>query len=121
MSPYEIVLKDWLERPRDRLLDDYERIHKQRGFVFATPTFYVMGRPVRKFAPLEQILDVEHVFDASTCDTWFIFQLSGDMRAAWQILPWELPWMCWTRDNDPQQELMFFETRRLMRLTGLIQ
>ena len=120
-SPYETVLADWLARPRDRLLDDYERIHKQHGFLFVTPDFYVMGRPVRKYAPLEQILDVNHRFEASTCDTWFIFQLAGDMTKAWRILPWELPWMCWTRDNDPQQELMFFETRRLMRLTGVNQ
>jgi len=121
MSPYETVMLDWLQRPRDRPLDHYERIHKQRGFVFATPEFYIMGRPVRKYAPIEDILNVECDFAPSTCDTWFIFQLAGDMRAAWKIMPWELPWMCWTRDNDPQQELMFFETRRLMRLTGVNQ
>ncbi len=116
-SPYQQTLADWEQRPRDRHLRWYEGEHKAHGFLFATPDFYVMGRPVRKYAPIEQILDVTHRFDVATCDTWFVFLLTGDVRKAWAILPWELPWMCWVRDNDPTQELRFFETRRLMRLS----
>lgn len=119
MSPYTQTLRDWVRRPRDRSLEEYETIHKCNGFVFSTPAFYVMGRPVMKYAPVESILDVEHVFDFAQCDTWFVFVLTGQIEQAWKILPWELPWMCWVRDNDPQQELRFFETRRLMRLSGV--
>lgn len=121
MTPYEQTVADWLARPRDRSLAWYEEQHKRRGFVFVTPAFYVMGRPVRKYAPIEQIMDVEHMFDFEQCDTWFVFVLTGDARQAWQILPWELPWMAWVRDSDPLAEIQFHETRRLMRLSGVLE
>lgn len=118
-SPYEIVATDWNRRPRAMSLDTLERTYKSSGFVFSTPSFYVMGRPVRKYAPIEHILDDTYYFDHDTCDTWFIAIMAGDIKAAWRILPWELPWMAWVRDNDPLDELRFYETRRLMRLSGV--
>jgi hypothetical protein len=118
MSPYERTLADWAKRPRDHSLAWYEEVHKRQGFVFSTPAFYIMGRPVMKYAPIPHILDVEHVFDFEQCDTWFIFVLTGETRQAWSIMPWELPFMCWSRDNDPTGELRFYETRRLMRLSA---
>lgn len=118
-NPYEQTLADWERRPRDWPLRHYEDLHKARGFVFATPEFYVMGRPVRKYAPLEQILDIEHNFAFPSCDTWYIFQMTGDVAKAWAVLPWSLPWVCFVRDNDPTSELRFYETHRLMRLSGV--
>lgn len=120
MTPYELTVADWHLRPRDHPLGWYEEVHKRRGFVFSTPGFYVMGRPVLKYAPIEQILDVEYVFDFSQCDTWFIFWMQGEASLAWRILPWELPWMCWQRGaRDGTDDLQFAETRRLMRLCGV--
>lgn len=119
LSPYQRTAYDWAARTRDHSLQWYEDHHKAHGFVFSTPAYYVMGRPVRKFAPVEQILDVTHIFDFETCDTWFVFQLTGRVEQAWKCLPWELPWMCWVRQDDPAQELVFHETRRLMRLSGV--
>ena len=121
MTPYARTLEDWHNRPRQHPLSYYEEIHKRLGFLFSTPAYYVMGRPVMKFAPIDHILDVEHVFDFAQCDTWYIFQLTGETQQAWRILPWELPWMCWKRENDPDEELRFYETRRLMRLSGVAQ
>lgn len=118
-SPHDLVLADWQARPRDQSLRFYEELHMSMGFLFSTPDFFVMGRPVRKYAPIEHILDVQCRFERATCDTWFIFQMAGDMTKAWSIMPWELPWMCWVRDNDPTGELRFYETRRLMRLSGV--
>lgn len=118
-SPYGRAMHDWALRPRDKTLAWYEAVHKSNGFLFATPEFYVMGRPVRKYAPLENILDVTYEFDPATCDCWFIFQLTGDVRKAWSILPYELPWMAWVRDNDPHDDLRFYETSRLRRLSGV--
>ena len=119
MTPYAQTVADWQARPRPYSLRHYEDVHKRQGFLFSTPEFYVMGRPVRKYAPMEQILDVEHVFATGTCDCWYVFLMAGDTRKAWSILPYELPWMCWQRDNDPLDELRFYETRRLMRLSGV--
>lgn len=119
LSPYERTAYDWAAYPRSHSLQWYEDMHKAHGFVFATPAFYVMGRPVRKYAPLEQILDVEHVFDFDTCDTWYVFLMCGNLWKAWSVLPWELPFICWQRDNDPTEELRFYETRRVMRLSGV--
>ena len=118
-SPYEMLALDWLKRPRGMTLAWYEDAHKCNGFLFSTPDFYVMGRPVIRCAPLEQILDVTHRFDPELCDTWYVFQMAGDVRRAWSILPWELPFICWQRDNDPSDELRFYETARMMRLSGV--
>lgn len=124
MTPHELIVADWQARPRDRSLRWYEEIHLDCGFVFSTPDFFVMGRPVRKYAPLEQILDVTHHFDPATCDTWYVFQMAGDIRKVWSILPQELPWVCWHREGDLEpdgtERLRFYETRRVMRLSGVL-
>lgn len=121
MTPYEQTLADWQRRPRDHSLAWYEELHKQRGFVFSTPAFYIMGRPVMKYAPVELILDLTHVFDFEQCDTWYVFHMAGDIRQAWSIMPWELPWLAWQRESDPHNDLRFYETRRLMRLSGIVE
>lgn len=119
LAPYERLALDWLKRPRDMTLGWYEDAHKCNGFLFSTPDFYVMGRPVMKYSPVERILDVTHRFDTEMCDSWYVFQMAGDVRKAWSILPWELPWICWQRDKDLSGELRFCETRRMMRLSGV--
>lgn len=118
MSPYAQTAEDWAIRLREKPLRWYEEEHKLKGFVFCTPDFYIMGRPVKRDAPPEQILDVTHQFFPPACDCWYVFLMCGDVRKAWSILPYELPWLCWQRDNDPSDELRFYETRRMMRLSG---
>jgi len=118
MTPYEQTMLDWAKRPRDRPLEWYENKHKSFGFLFATPAFYIMGRPVPKAADPARILNVEHVFDFDECDCWYLFQLTGRIDLAWDIMPWELRWMCWKRETDSAEHLRFYETRTLKRLSG---
>lgn len=120
LTPFAQAALDWERRPRDKTLAWYEEVHKRMGgFVFATPAFYVIGRPVQRCAARELVLDPTHVFDFADCDAWFIFHMHGEVRQAWNILPWSLPWMGFTRHNDPTEEIFWYETARLRRLSGV--
>lgn len=116
MTAYERILEDYARRPRPHPLAWYEERYKREGFLYVTPAFYIMGRPVRKYAEIEQITDDACMFDFETCDTWYIAEAAGEIRQAWRVLPWELPWICFQRNRE--QDLQFYETRRLMRLSG---
>jgi hypothetical protein len=118
LTPYARTKADWYKRPREQTLEWYEDAHKRNGFVFSTPDFYVMGRPVMKGAPDHQIKDVLLKFPPRAVDTWYVFLLCGDPVKAWSILPFELPWICWKRDTDESEELRFYDARTIRRLSG---
>lgn len=115
MTPYEMAIRKWESQPRDGTLEEYEGIYKRKGYLFVSPEFYVMCRPVRKYAPLNHILNDEYVFGPATSDSWYVMLMAGDMAAAIEMMPFELPWMCWVRDTEPSGRLRFCETARLLR------
>lgn len=117
MRPRDIVVADWLERPRDRPLAWYEAAHRQHVLV-DTAEVYLMGRGVVTDAPLEQILDVGHAFDPALVDCWYVFALAGDIRKAWQYMPQPLPWVCFERRRTGD-ELHFRSIAPLMRRFGV--
>jgi hypothetical protein len=87
--------------------------HLLNGFVFSTPRYFVMGRPVVRSAPAHLILDPTHVFPATQADCWHVWLLAGDVGKAWGVLPWELPWMSFERGNV----LRFRRLHSMRRLT----
>jgi hypothetical protein len=54
-------------------------------------------------------------FEPDTCDTWYIHGMGGDMADAWDILPYELPWIAFHRRDE--NELKFFKHSDIRRLT----
>lgn len=94
----------------------YVRLYASRGFVFARPDLFVMGRAVPRRALPARILDDRNRFDGETCDCWYLRDAAGEMSRMWSVLPWELPWFCWTRMGDPLSALVFVEAIRLKRL-----
>ena len=119
MSPYEQLLAEWRARPRahGRTLEEQEALYKARGFVFATPEFYAMGRAVPKGQPDAQVLDPNVCWPRFQCDTWYIAEMCGSMGAMWPIMPWPLPWIAWCSAKDPLQEVRYYQTETLRRMT----
>lgn len=118
MSPYETLAADWAAKPRPRTLLEQEALHKIHGFVYCTPLFYAMGRPVKRDAPAAIIRDPEFDFTPAECDAWYVAEMAGDMRSMWAIMPWPLPFIGWCRATDPLQEVRFYPVETLKRLTG---
>ena len=78
--------------------------HYRHGFVFSTPSYFVMGRPImgNPMAP---------------GGAWFISAMAGSASEAWSILPWPLPWIGFERfDNRPR----FHRMEHLRRSTAPI-
>ena len=116
ISPYERIY----DRARQEMSDrEFARLvgwHLQHGFVFARPDFFVMGRPVMRFAPMELLLSPEYTFRSADCDCWYIHSMSGNMSAAWSVMPWPLPWIAYERMRDGKRHLTFRRTEDLRRL-----
>lgn len=93
-------------------LDDLEA-HLGLGFVYSTPDFFVMGRPVQRSAPAHLIIDPSVSFERSVCDCWHVYLAAGNLGKAWGILPWPLEWLSFERKN----ELRFYKASDIRRLS----
>jgi hypothetical protein len=65
----------------------------QQGFVFSTPTFFIMG--------------------SDRDGAWFIEGMAGDMSRAWSILPYELPRMTFERFDNNLRSVPLSSLKRL--------
>ena len=121
-----------MQSPYGRLVEAYEpliglgwsfdemvRWYCLNGFVHSTPSFFVMGRPVPKLAPPDEILSPT-IFRPNCCDAWYCHAVAGDMSKAWTMLPWELPWMCFDRQTGNHQDkgLRFYRLDKLRSLSS---
>jgi hypothetical protein len=96
LSPVEraaaVYEGDWCARSfRDDLT-----WHLVNGFVFSRPDFFVMGRPVVSGVDPALILG-QHRFPSTICDCWHVYLFAGNIARAWDMLPWELPLVSFTR------------------------
>lgn len=112
MSPYEQARAVYFKEPCARTFEADLALHLEFGFVFSTPKFFIIGRPVKRDAPHGLILDPSFSFVRRECDCWHIHLAAGDLEAAWSILPWPLPWLAFERRND----LRFIPADRIHRL-----
>lgn len=109
MSPLHEAMSVYQKEPCVRTFQEDLWLHLEFGFVFSTPAFFIMGRPVDKDAPHGLILDPSYQFKREECDCWHVYLAAGDLGRAWSILPWPLGWMSFERKN----ELRFVETERI--------
>ena len=91
--------------------------HYRRGFVFSTPQYFVMGRPVLKGhkGDAQHIADIRNpAFSWEVYDSWWIHAAAGDTKRMWDVLPWPLGFIGFERfDGEPR----FYRTEDLRRLT----
>ena len=116
MSPYSKIKRQYEIHPKPEPFLYWVDWYHDHGFVFSRPDFFVMGRPVPRNAPPGMILDDRELFHGLICDAWYLMAAAGNTARMWNVVPWELPWFCWTRIHDPLSELQFCAAERLKRL-----
>jgi hypothetical protein len=112
LTPFDEAKAVYAREPSVRTFEADLALHFEFGYVFATPRFFIMGRPVKKDAPHGLILDPSYVFERGECDCWLVWLAAGDLGAAWSALPYELPWLAFERKNS----LRFQPAHRIRRL-----
>lgn len=113
MTPYEQAKAVYDSEPCVRAFREDLTLHLLNGFVFSTPSYFIMGRAVPRAADPVLIVNPAHVFACEDCDTWMIYLLAGDPRPAWDIMPWPMAWFGFERKN----ELRFYPVDRMKRLS----
>lgn len=83
--------------------------HLMFGFVFSRPDYFVMGRPVDRFASQAEIVNPYIHFPTARQNCWHVYLMAGNVTRSWEILPWELPFISFERGNV----LRFYELERL--------
>jgi hypothetical protein len=80
-----------------RTFDEDLALHLSGGYVFSTPTMFLMGRPVRSDAPPDEIVNPAVSFSGP--DAWLVYLLAGSLREALEFIPYPLPFVGWERAN----------------------
>lgn len=73
--------------------------HLIGGYVFSTPDFFAMGRPVCSTADHADIINPWRTFPEASWDCWFVYLVAGDMRKAWQTFPFPLEKIAFEKRN----------------------
>lgn len=115
MTPFEQAMLVYQSEPCARTFEQDLRLHFQFGFVFSTPDFFVMGRPVMKDWIESVIVDPMKLLQPMQCDCWHVHTFAGNLSKAWGILPYPLPFISFERKN----ELRFYRLDALRRLGTL--
>ncbi len=113
MIPYEEAKAVYSREPCKRTFDEDVLLHLQFGFIFSTPEFFIMGRPVDSTAPAADVVNPGVSFPPESCDCWHIYLMAGNCGKAWSIMPWHLPLVSWERRN----ELRFYSAKEVERLS----
>lgn len=113
VNPIDLARHVYQSEPCARSFEQDLTWHLENGFVFSRPDFFVMGRPVVSSAPRMFIVG-QHRFPSSVCDCWHVYLMAGNVAKAWSMLPWELPWVSFERENV----LRFHRLASIRRLSG---
>jgi hypothetical protein len=112
MSPIEQAMAVYQKEACARTFDEDLHLHLEHGFVFSTPEFFIMGRPVKSTEEPKYIVNPV-IYFTDDCDCWHIYLMAGDCSKAWDIMPYPLPLFSFERRN----ELRFYPMERIRRLS----
>ena len=115
LSPYERIAARYAENPQDYDFEDYLHWHFVHGFVHSTPRYFVMGRAVQLGTDFTEHL---RVCEKGLEDCWYVHAMAGDMRRAWEVLPYELPYIAFERVRGGKRELTIVEAERIRRMSA---
>lgn len=112
MIPYDAAMAVYRNEPCARSFFDDFTLHMKHGFVFSTPDYFIMGRPVNSKAAEAQIVDPACTFKPEECDCWHVYLMAGDVTKVWNIMPYPLPKVSFERRN----ELRFYTLDSIRRI-----
>lgn len=99
MTPVWMAAAVYESEPCARSFREDLEAHLQNGYVFSTPTAFVMGRPVDSGADPAQIVDPWHGFDPAQCDAWLVYLAAGNIADVLRQEPFALTFYLWERKN----------------------
>lgn len=97
MTPRERVKELYQKYPQNGTFERHELLHRETGYVIEGDDYFLMGRPVSRAAPLEEILDPSVAFFRTMSDAWFIWVYVGPARWVLELAPYKLPYVGWVR------------------------
>jgi len=74
-------------------------LHLLTGYVFSTPEYFIMGRPVNRYAAHSLIIDPLVCFPKEEWNCWHIYVMSGNIALCWDREPLKLPFVSWEKRN----------------------
>ena len=98
MSPAETAAE--LCRARGGDFREEMEAHLLHGYVFATPTAFLMGRPMPRSGNAG---DLWRTWPRGECDAWFVWIGVGDAAELLAMTPFPLPWIGWYRQGREWQ------------------
>lgn len=119
MSPIDKVRALYTDKS-PRTFEEDLTAHFHCGYVYSTPEYFLMGRPVCHHATQEQINNVWKTFHPLMWDTWYVYAfalredqgLHGLVKKLLTHVPFYLPLIAWERSGGP---LHFHSTDRLIQ------
>ena len=125
MSPLDKVRLLYTEKS-PRSFEEDLTAHFYHGYVYSTPEYFLMARPVWSGASQENINDVHRAFPPALWDTWYIYAfalrddqgLQGLVKNLLTHMPFYLPLVAWERSGEP---LSFFSTDKLFTKYAKLQ
>lgn len=111
LKPWDLARVIWMTEPCARTLTLDLLLHLRHGYVFSTPSLFLMGRAVRHDAAPEQIVNPEIEFGPDA-DAWMVYCATGvcGLDKFLDYEPYPLPFIGWERDN----QLRFWPRERLI-------
>lgn len=117
-TPWERARAVYADGKSPRSFEHDLVLHFEHGFVFATPQYFVMGRPVKSSAPTGEILNPEITWPRDECDCWHVWLcIAPDMLTVMRLMPWHLPKVSFERSH----ELRLLEMERIKQFNERIQ
>lgn len=111
MTPAEVAARLCAERGGN-FRDELEA-HLLTGYVFSTPTLFLIGKPVPRSVDTAE--DIWRRFDIAECNAWFVWLGVGDPLALLNLMPFPLPWIGWHRQGRQWEDVHWLETERLRK------
>lgn len=99
MTPVEQAAAVYEREECARTFREDLEAHLLNGYVFSTPTMFMMGRPVRHDAPPEDLVNPWVVFPREECDAWMVYLAAGNLAEFWTVEPFPLVYVIFERQN----------------------
>ena len=98
-SPLLKAAQVYRTEPCVRTFKEDLEIHLLTGFVYSTPDYFIMGRPVDRYGDPALIVDPTYPFPRDQWNCWHIYLMAGDVTKCWEREPIVFPWVSWEKRN----------------------